>query len=206
MKSVEVSGYTVGHNAPQKNNSMSDRTLPTGAVDVDDPKLYHRNKLLSSKYEGEVNSHLSSENNFFPIIHSTHSHRHSRHHELNPFQRIYAKFPANQNLPPINDFYTSSLNTSFSHRHHHSPHIHSHSRHRHNHFHHHNHDQYAYDPRWWYLPVGSVHGPRQQFHHVSEQPSFVNPKWYEATRTRNDRTDSNGYHHAPVREADCRCL
>ena len=37
----------------------------------------------------------------------------------------------------------------------------------------------SYDPRWWYMPLNSVHGPRPL---PLPTPQFTPPKWYELPR------------------------
>ncbi|CAF1441782.1 unnamed protein product [Rotaria sp. Silwood1] len=71
-----------------------------------------------------------------------------------------------------------------NHSHKHHPYeYHHHHHHHHDHSIHNKHDRYrydsngrTYDPRWWYMPINSVHGPISQrrfdYH-------YVPPKWYE---------------------------
>jgi hypothetical protein len=94
-------------------------------------------------------------------------------------------------LPPIYNPYYYDNNHHHHHRHHH---------------HHHKHKQEVetYDPRWWYMPINSVHAPRPwqppEYH-------YVQPKWYESSSTRKSRMPiHNQESKLPRRKyVDCRC-
>ncbi len=84
-------------------------------------------------------------------------------------------------LPPIIHQYPQHYPYEYIYRqpnYHHDEHLHySHPLHHHRrHYRHHKHDE-TYDPRWWYMPINSVHGPRSQ--RFVYQHHYKPPKWYE---------------------------
>ena len=91
----------------------------------------------------------------------------------------------------------------------HRSHRHSNHHHHHHHHRHHRHHHYplqelgTHDPRWWYLPSGSVHAPRP-----SQSPivHYMPPKWYEASTMRGRFVvDSRSLALPTRRYDDCRC-
>lgn len=103
---------------------------------------------------------------------------------------------ANIHLPPISNYHSHQRNPYEYHdadaNYHHSNYLH-HSRSKpnknqkdqlhlsldHYHYHHryrYDHNGKTYDPRWWYMPINSVHGPKS-YRHIANH--YVAPKWYE---------------------------
>jgi hypothetical protein len=114
---------------------------------------------------------------------SSHSNREysSKPHKTIRYSQIYNKEPIH--LPPIThqhypyEYFPVQPNSHHAENLYHSHPIH----HRHQSFHNHyrlrhKHGE-TYDPRWWYMPLNSVHGPRS--HRFIEHHHYIPPKWYE---------------------------
>ena len=159
-KSVEVSGYTMGHGAPQSDQSMQEYTIPTGVVDFDESIVL---PTLSSTF------YLQPDSKPYKIIQPSQAHDKEQGH-LPPIHQPYSYYPSRcfhmqpnyhrcRHLHPIHP--THYERQSFHHHHSH----HRHHKHRE-----------TYDPRWWYMPLNSVHGPKPRIPHNDH---YISPKWYE---------------------------
>jgi hypothetical protein len=173
-KSVEVSGYTMGHGAPQSDQSMQEYTIPTGVVDFDESIVL---PTLSS------NSHLQPDSKPYKIIRPSQTHDKEQVHLPPIIHQPYSYYPYGcvnmqpnyhhcRHLHPIEP--THHERQSFHHIHpiHHERQS---FQHHHNHHRHHKHRK-TYDPRWWYMPPNTVHGPKSRRPHNDH---YVSPKWYE---------------------------
>lgn len=58
----------------------------------------------------------------------------------------------------------------------HQPSYHAHPRRRHHHLYRRDPKGGTYDPRWWYMPLNSVHGPKSSQH---MNHHYTSRKWYE---------------------------
>ncbi|CAF3317561.1 unnamed protein product [Rotaria socialis] len=209
-QSLEVSEYSPGpgYVPPYTNQSMRERIVPTGVVDIDETvqhpvspsKPNHQSKpytvLQSRENHHKEHVHLPSIND--------HSHQRHQHHPYGyvptssdyHFRYLSNYNPVDHEYEPL---YHNHQHSSHSHKHHH--------RHRHHHHHHQHHHHVkeieTYDPRWWYMPVNTVHGPKVW---KSPEYHYVAPKWYESS-TKMSRASMNISEHklSPRKYPDCRC-
>jgi hypothetical protein len=106
-------------------------------------------------------SSLSSFQTYQDSKPSTISQNHERQHVYLPPINHYQR----QHYPYIQPYYYHSQHLYHPHPvHHHHTH-HTYQRHGETH-----------DPRWWYMPLNSVHGPKSR---RSAECHYVPPKWYE---------------------------
>jgi len=97
------------------------------------------------------------------------------------YSQIYDKEPIH--LPPIThqhypyEYFPVQPNSHYSENLYHSHPIHDRHQSFHNHYRHRHKHGETYDPRWWYMPLNSVHGPRS--HRFIEHHHYIPPKWYE---------------------------
>lgn len=101
-------------------------------------------------------------------------------------------------LPTIQSSQSDHRHHHHHHRHHHHHHGHHHRHHRHRHHHYRDDNQSYesqffydyrlhrsprnpyerdYDPRWWYMPLNSVHGPKHRS--IQRDLHYRQAKWYE---------------------------
>ncbi|CAF0788003.1 unnamed protein product [Rotaria sordida] len=216
--SVEVSGYIMDRGAPQINQLMKGRTIPTGVVDIDKSVQLPKSSSKSRHRHNHSKPHTvlqPSENHHKEHVHlppiSDPSHHHHNHHYPPPDYDYFGYLSHSNLVDPEHE----------SHHHHHfgdlsypnpgdhehkSSHHHHHHQHKHHHrHHHHKHEKEVetYDPRWWYLPINSVHAPKPwrppEYHYVA-------PKWYESP-SKDSRISINTEESIlpPRKYIDCRC-
>ncbi|UJR33742.1 hypothetical protein I4U23_021169 [Adineta vaga] len=159
--------------------------VPTGAVDVDESIQLptgapHTNgnhhgqdhlPPISQHHHHKTNN--NSQNDHYPDHSSRLSvgHQHSHHHHHS----------GHSSLPPMNHVHhehepLEHHHGGHQHHHEHQPSEHHHGGHQHHHGGHQHHQQQhdhhshihrvleTHDPRWWYLPAGSVHAPKYGGH------------------------------------------
>ncbi|CAF1645664.1 unnamed protein product [Rotaria magnacalcarata] len=161
--SVEIADYTLSHGASQMNPSNSDYSIPTGVVDIDEstdislPSLnsHHQHASKSNALTRRREIHEREHVNLPSIAH--------RSHKYNPYE-YYCRSPnynhseCSYHLNSINDKTQSFHYKLDPNRYHHDP------------------KGDTYDPRWWYMPLHSVHGPKS---HRRINHQYIPKKWYE---------------------------
>ncbi|CAF2881067.1 unnamed protein product [Rotaria sp. Silwood2] len=151
-KSIENVSYTFDYQSSQIDQTVNQHLIPKGVVDMDE----------------SINT---------PIRTSS-SHR---QHHTKPYTIIRPTLKDDRDyvyLPPINHHSDKHYSYEYDYKQSNYHHHHHHHHHHHNNNNHYRYDIHGgtYDPRWWYMPINSVHGPKspRRFNH-----NYIPPKWYE---------------------------
>ncbi|CAF0777311.1 unnamed protein product [Adineta steineri] len=207
---------------------------PTGVVEIDDSvqfpsqnPLPHGNHQHNHSHTAPINHHQHNHSHSSPVNHHQHNHSHSspaNHHHQH--QSDGHSFPSHDHQHTHNHHYPdnpSSFPVAHQHTHNHQDtgrfslppinnHEHSHGGYQATHEpqsthreHKHQHKILeTFDPRWWYLPIDSVHAPKSW---KAPEYHYIPPKWYESPRTYGKLLKQPHEHILPPRKhIDCRCL